>query len=185
MSITKGYTFGATELVTNTKLHLLVDDATISAITEAELDITSAPVTDYVMRYDGSKLDWVAQQSLVSIGGKSEIAFIVDGGGSDITVGIKGDIEVPFNCKINKSTMLANATGMAQVDIWKDTYTNYPPTVANTISSPKLIFTDQMKYQDSSLASWTTDLTAGDILRYNIESLASINRLGIYLEVLK
>lgn len=30
-TITKGYTFGATELVTNTKLHSLVDDATLDA----------------------------------------------------------------------------------------------------------------------------------------------------------
>ena len=29
-TITKGYTFGATELVTNTKLHALVDSATIT-----------------------------------------------------------------------------------------------------------------------------------------------------------
>ncbi len=30
ITITKGYTFGATELVTNVKLHALVDDAVIS-----------------------------------------------------------------------------------------------------------------------------------------------------------
>lgn len=30
LSITKGYTFGSTELVTNTKLHNLVDDGTFT-----------------------------------------------------------------------------------------------------------------------------------------------------------
>ena len=30
ITITKGYTFGATELVTSTKLHSLVDSATVS-----------------------------------------------------------------------------------------------------------------------------------------------------------
>jgi hypothetical protein len=73
MGITKGYIFGATELVTNAKLHALVDDATITDgyITEAKLDITSSPVTDYLLRYDGSKMDWVAQQSLASISASS------------------------------------------------------------------------------------------------------------------
>ena len=36
-AITKGYTFGATELVTNSKLHSLVDDATILGIVNAEI----------------------------------------------------------------------------------------------------------------------------------------------------
>lgn len=36
-SITKGYTFGATELVTNTKLHTLVDSATISGQISSEI----------------------------------------------------------------------------------------------------------------------------------------------------
>jgi len=31
ITITKGYTFGSTELVTNTKLHSLVDDSVIDA----------------------------------------------------------------------------------------------------------------------------------------------------------
>jgi hypothetical protein len=36
-TITKGYSFGATELVTNSKLHSLVDSATISGIVNAEV----------------------------------------------------------------------------------------------------------------------------------------------------
>ena len=37
-TISKGYTFGATETVTNTKLHTLVDSATISGIVNADID---------------------------------------------------------------------------------------------------------------------------------------------------
>lgn len=42
-TITRGYTFGATETVTNTKLHSLVDSATISGIVAA--DIASGAIT--------------------------------------------------------------------------------------------------------------------------------------------
>jgi len=37
-TITKGYTFGATELVTNTKLHTLVDSATLTGTIYATAD---------------------------------------------------------------------------------------------------------------------------------------------------
>ena len=40
MGITKGYTFGATELVTNTKLHTLVDSATISSESLASTNLS-------------------------------------------------------------------------------------------------------------------------------------------------
>ena len=79
-TITKGYTFGSTELVTNSKLHTLVDSATITGIVEAELDITSSPATDYVMTYDGSKMNWVAQQSLASISSVSTLQEAFDAG---------------------------------------------------------------------------------------------------------
>lgn len=39
-TITKGYTFGATELVTNTKLHTLVDSATIDMTTGVAIGST-------------------------------------------------------------------------------------------------------------------------------------------------
>lgn len=80
ITITKGYTFGATELVTNVKLHALVDDAVISgdsgdiadrSVAEIKLDVAGLPSTYYLMSYNGSKFDWVSQQSLVSISASS------------------------------------------------------------------------------------------------------------------
>ena len=41
-TVTKGYTFGSTELVTNTKLHTLVDDGTVTAIVNADIDAAAA-----------------------------------------------------------------------------------------------------------------------------------------------
>jgi len=43
-TITKGYTFGATELVTNTKLHTLVDSGTVTAIVNADVDTNAGIV---------------------------------------------------------------------------------------------------------------------------------------------
>jgi len=41
-TVTKGMTFGATETVTNTKLHTLVDDATITGIVNADISAGAA-----------------------------------------------------------------------------------------------------------------------------------------------
>jgi hypothetical protein len=53
---------------------------------------------------------------------EAALTFFIDGGGSTITTGIKGDIEVPFNCTLVSWSALADASGSIQVDIWKDTY---------------------------------------------------------------
>ncbi|GAH61520.1 unnamed protein product, partial [marine sediment metagenome] len=84
------------------------------------------------------------------------ITFIIDGGGSAITTGQKGHLEIPFACTINRVTMLADQSGSIVVDIWKDTYANFPPDNADSItaSAPPTITTAQ-KSQDSTLTGWT------------------------------
>lgn len=49
-TITKGYSFGSTELVTNTKLSTLVDSATISGIANSELAAPQAYFTVCICR---------------------------------------------------------------------------------------------------------------------------------------
>jgi len=110
----------------------------------------------------------------------------IDGGGSAITTGIKGDLYFPFACTINSVTMLADQTGSIVVDIWKDTYANYPPTVADTIvAAAKPTITTATKSTDATLTGWTTSIAAGDTLRFNVDSVTSITRLHLSLKVTK
>jgi len=114
------------------------------------------------------------------------ITFIIDGGGSAITTGIKGDLRIPFACTINRVTLLADQTGDIVIDIWKDTYANFPPTDADSItgSSPPTI-SSGTKYEDSTLSGWTTTINADDILRFNVDSCSSITRVTLSLKVTK
>lgn len=106
----------------------------------------------------------------------------IDGGGSAITTGVKGDVEVPFACTINRATMLADQTGSIVIDVWKDTYANYPPTVADTITaSAKPTISSAVKSQDSTLTGWTTAVTAGDTIRFNVDSATTITRVTLIL----
>lgn len=114
------------------------------------------------------------------------ITFIIDGGGAAITTGIKGDLEIPFACTINRVTMLADQSGSIVVDIWKQAYADFPPENANSItaSAPPTITTDTDS-QDSTLTDWTTAITAGDCLRFNVDSVTDIERVTISLKVTK
>ena len=110
--------------------------------------------------------------------------FSIDGGGSAIATGIKGDLEIPFACTITEAELLADQAGSVVVDIWKDTYANFPPTVADTITaSAKPTLSSANKSKDSTLTGWTTSVAAGDILRFNIDSVSTITRLTVILKL--
>lgn len=114
------------------------------------------------------------------------INFVIDGGGSAITTGVKGDLEIPFACTINRATLLADQSGSIVIDIWKDTYANYPPTVADTITaSAKPTISSATKSQDSTLTGWTTSIAAGDTLRFNVDSITTCTRVLISLKITK
>lgn len=114
----------------------------------------------------------------------ASIVFVIDGGGSEIADGIHGDLEVPFACTITQATALADSTGSLVVDIWKDSYANFPPTDADSITaSAPVTISSAAKSQDSTLTGWTTSLAAGDILRFNVDSCTTIVRAAISLRV--
>lgn len=114
------------------------------------------------------------------------ITFIIDGGGSAITTGQKGHLEIPFNCIIKAWTLLADKSGSIVIDVWKDTYANFPPTVADTIAgSEKPTLSSAQKNQDLSLTTWTTTVNAGDILAFNVNSASTVTRVTLSLKVIK
>ncbi len=116
----------------------------------------------------------------------ASLTFVIDGGGVAITTGQKGHLEIPYGCTIDRATLLADQSGSIVIDIWKDTYANFPPTDADSItaSAPPTISSAQ-KSQDSTLTAWTKTLTAGDILAFNVDSCTTITRVTLALKVTK
>lgn len=119
-----------------------------------------------------------------AVGGTSSINFVIDGGGSTITTGVKGDLVVDFACTINSATLLADQSGSIVVNIWKDTYANFPPVVGDkiTASAPPTI-TTATKSTDSTLTGWTLAIAAGDVLRFNVDSVTTVQRVTLDLKV--
>lgn len=112
------------------------------------------------------------------------IEFVIDGGGSAIETGLKGFLEVPYACTINSVTLLADQSGSIVVDVWKDTYVNYPPADADSITSSAVpTISTAVKAQDTTLTGWTTSLSKGDILAFNVDSITTCERVTISLRV--
>lgn len=111
---------------------------------------------------------------------------LIDGGGSAITTGIKQYLEVPFACTVKAVTLLADQSGDIVIDIWKDTYANYPPTDADSITdtTPPTISASN-KSQDTALTNWTSELNEGDILAFNVDSVTTIQKVTVILKVEK
>lgn len=114
----------------------------------------------------------------------SVIALVIDGGGAAVTTGVKADLYVPFACAIKEWTLLADQSGSVVVDIWTDTYANYPPVVGDSITaSAKPTLSSAAKGQSATLTGWTTAIPAGSTLRFNVDSAATLQRVTLALKV--
>lgn len=92
--------------------------------------------------------------------------------------------QIPFACTITGVFLLADQSGAIVIDIWKDSYANYPPTDADSItaSAPPTISATN-KATDTTLTDWATSISAGDILGFNVDSCSSIKRCTLVLRV--
>ena len=116
----------------------------------------------------------------------ANIGLRIDNGANVIPTGVNGNLVVPFACTITQWTLLANESGSIVIDIWKDSYANYPPVVGDSITaSAKPTISSATKGQSSTLTGWTTSFLAGDILRFNVDSVTSIKAVDINLVVLR
>ena len=147
-------------------------------------DVNTTGVADGdVLVYEAAGTRWIP--GTAGGGGDTRaITFVVDGGGSAITTGIKADVYVPYAATITAVTMLADQSGSIVVDIWKDSYANYPPTDADSITAAAVpTITTATKSQDTTLTGWTTSISAGDTLRFNVDSITTVTRLTLALTV--
>lgn len=66
--------------------------------------------------------------------GSYNIEYVIGNGVVVPTTGVSlTGVEIPWPGRIDRWTLEADATGSIVIDIWKDIFSNYPPTVADTI----------------------------------------------------
>lgn len=121
----------------------------------------------------------------IGSGGTQQFATIteyvggtMDGQGGVIANNSKFTIVVPFTGTIVGWTLLEVSdtpiTSTVTLDAWKDSYANYPPTVADTIFGTKPALASAIKNQATGLS---IAVTAGDIIIVNADSISLANKL--------
>jgi hypothetical protein len=107
----------------------------------------------------------------------------INGGGSAITAGKKAQVSVPFGCTITGWTAIADQSGSISVQVNKSTYANFP-TTSSIVASAPIALSSVQKNTDSTLAGWTTAVSADDIVEFEVTGTpSSITRLQIIIEV--
>ena len=77
---------------------------------------------------------------------------------------------------------MADQSGSIVIDVWKDSFGNFPPTVADTIAgTEKPTLSSQQAAQDLSLSTWSQDIDAGDVLAFNVDSASTVAQVPLTL----
>lgn len=113
------------------------------------------------------------------------VGAVFQASGLALTAAAKAYIECPTAGNISKAILLTEGgTGSCVIDVWKDTYANYPPTVADTIAaSAKPTISSGTKASDATLTGWTKTITAGDVIGFNIDSTSTFTKITVILEI--
>ena len=110
------------------------------------------------------------------------VNYVIDSGSLPMQLGDKGKLTIDVTGVIENIRVLADQTGDIVLDIGKASFADYP--AFNSITAGQRVqLTNSNKYFDDVLNNWTTTITAGDILRFDVISVNNIRRLLIALKL--
>ena len=128
-----------------------------------------------VLQFDGS-------QNASFVSNTRTLNFVIDGGGSAITTGIKGHIVLDGDYTVTGWTIIADQSGSIVVDVNRATYTNFP-TTASIAGSELPTLSSAQKNEDLTLSTWTTTLSARDVLEFEVDSATTVTRVTVALRL--
>ncbi len=110
------------------------------------------------------------------------VGVTFDGHGAPIQPGSHCSIQVTKGFTLVSWTLISDETGSIQIDVWRDTFANFPPTDADTITgSNEPAITSDNKNTDTTLTGWSTLVADGDILKFSVDSVTDIKRATLIL----
>lgn len=125
-------------------------------------------------------------QNIIVSGEIKTISFALDGGGSVLTTGQKKYARIPWNATINNWYLVGDVTGSIVIDIWKNTYANYPPVAADTIVGAGVFpnLSNQIKNTSDILTGWATNITGGNFLGFQVNSVSGVKWVSLQMELM-
>lgn len=118
------------------------------------------------------------------------ITIIFDGQGGVIAVGSQAYVTIPFNYTITgweiKEVSPTPVSSSIVIDAWKDTYANYPPTVADAVFTTKPTLLTQTKNQNlaPTFVGGSTGLN-DDTWKFNVDSCTGAVKVAVTIFLTK
>lgn len=116
---------------------------------------------------------------------KASIGVMFDSG-AVLAPGDQNRVVVPFDAKITGWTILEVSeppiTSSVVVHVGRSTYAGYDTFSLIHGSEPPTL-SSATKGQDTTLSTWTTALSAGDILEFLVDSASSAEKVQVYLHL--
>lgn len=119
---------------------------------------------------------------------RMSVAFQFGDGTNDIDSVTEREqwLECNFSGTIEGYSLTADAVGSIVIDLWKDTYANYPPVVADTITAAaKPTLSAALKSTDLTLTGWTTAIARGDTIKAHVDSAGTVKAVTLTLFIVK
>lgn len=109
----------------------------------------------------------------------------ISGNDFAIVTGIKGWIQIPFNCTFTQWELTADQSGSIVIDVWKKAYADLPATNADTITNGhEPAIAAAIKAQDTDVTDWSDyTFTRGEYLYFNVDSCTTIKKVLLSLWV--
>ena len=108
--------------------------------------------------------------------------FNIDAGDSSISTNSKGYFRVPTSGNISKWVMRSDNSSTVVVSVAKCSAEQFP-VASSIIASAPMILNNQKCVTNTSLTDWTTNVVAGDYLKYFVLTNSSATNLAIELTV--
>ena len=106
-----------------------------------------------------------------------QITFVLPG-----IAASKAWVRLPVAGTITGVYITGDISGSAVVDLWKDTFANFPPTVADTITAAaKPTLTNQQSNSNLTLSGWVKTITQGDWIMANVDSASTLNTIVVVI----
>ena len=114
------------------------------------------------------------------------IPIIIGTGISVIPTGVAGYVPIDMDMVIKSWFLVADVSGSIVIDLWNDTYGNFPPLVGDTIvggggTKPALVSAQK---NFSAPTGWAlTTLEGGSYLGINVDSATTVKQVTLHLVV--
>jgi hypothetical protein len=145
--------------------------------------VTSGVLSAAAIDLSGSEVTGTIASARLSTQHKTRVlTFAFSNGSSDLAVATQAVVSCPYTGTITGARLLSPQTAAVVIDVWKDVYANYPPTIADTITaSAKPTLSAANKSDNTTLTGWTTSVTAGDVFIANIDSCTGVHSCALQL----